>query len=83
MKKKSKRLDDILINYDHMDNHSEKKLYEITDDNLLCIKMGRPTNYRFNKDNKDYPFCVCKLTCLYKDYIEEKYHCRYFLEHKK
>ena len=80
-RKKSKRLDDMLINYNHLDKHSEVDM--IDERSTLCIKNGTPTNYSYNKEHPNYPYCKSSLNCVYKEYAEDKYHCRYFLEKKK
>lgn len=49
----------------------------------LCIKHNKPTNYRYNKDYPEYPLCATQLTCVYKEYMNNQYVCKYFAEHKK
>ena len=78
MKKKSKSIDDTL-------NFQEYDRTEVIDEkSTLCIKNGRPTNYRYNKEAPEYPYCVCELSCIYKEkYYNNKFICKYFSETKQ
>jgi hypothetical protein len=48
----------------------------------LCIKHNRPTNYSYNKENPDFPYCKTSLTCIYKNKVGDHLYCSYFSQNK-
>lgn len=49
----------------------------IDEKSTLCIKNKIATNYRYNKDQPNYPFCISNLSCVYRNKIGDKFYCDY------
>ena len=67
---------DSMVGYQDLD-----KAEVIDEKSTLCIKNGIATNYRYNKERPQHPYCISNLSCVYRNKVGEKNYCEYM--HKK